>query len=105
MRRAVVAAVSLLGLAGCDPYTRAGMWQPSGANDRNLVAMVARPSDLLRGHGEARPQSDLAAVAVRRLLTGHPVALPSLSADADPGSAPVGAVAAPVSSGSGVGSN
>jgi hypothetical protein len=83
--------------AGCaytDPYTRAGMWQPNGANAVNLAAMVADPADLLRGHGDPGPQSALATAAVNRLLSGRPKPLPALSGDAAPGSGSSNAAAA-----------
>ena len=76
-------------VAGCaqvDPFTRDGMWQPEGINERNLAVSVVNPGDLLRGHGETRPQPRMATDAVRRLLAGVPTPLPTISADAAPGS-------------------
>ena len=89
MRPVLSASILLLGLAGCaqsDPYTRDGMWQPEGINDRNLAAMVANPADLLTGHGEPRPEPQVATAAVTQFLAGHAKQLPSLSSEAAPGS-------------------
>jgi len=45
-----IAGLALLGgCAATDPYQRAGNWQPNHVNDLNLAAMVAVPSDLVRG--------------------------------------------------------
>jgi hypothetical protein len=79
-------AALVSGCAQIDPYTREGMWQPEGANDSNLAAMVANPYDLIRGHGETLPQPRLATLAVSRLLGGTPAPLPPLSAEVAPGS-------------------
>jgi len=60
----------LLAAAGCDttePYKRIGAWNPNGANDTNLLAMVASPSDLVRGVGDGRGNAQMAAAAVDRL--------------------------------------
>lgn len=87
-------------IAGCtqaDPYTRSFMWQPDGANSRNLALMVANPSDLLRGHGDGAMPGLRATTAARRLDLGQPVPLLDLSADTTPG-AGKGAVAAPAGS-------
>jgi len=43
---------ALLAIAGCaatDPYEREGVWRPNNANEANLRAMVAVPSDLVVG--------------------------------------------------------
>ena len=63
----------LLAAAGCaqDPIDRAGTWQPTGANDRNLRAMIARPSDLERGVAAGTERGNAAANAVNRLFTEH----------------------------------
>ena len=63
--------------AEMNPYTRAGMWQPTGTNARNLTAMLADPVDVVRGHGAAGADSPLAIAAAERLLAGHPTALPA----------------------------
>ncbi len=50
--RFLLSLLALLVLAGCDvtdPYMREGTWRPNGANESNLRAMVAAPSDLVRG--------------------------------------------------------
>jgi hypothetical protein len=71
MRRArSLALVLLLATAGCDrtdPYTRAGAWRPNNANEANLRAMIAVPSDLVLATPASRPDGGLAAAAVARL--------------------------------------
>ena len=71
MRPAHAAAlVLLLAVAGCDridPYTREGAWRPNNANEANLRAMVAVPSDLVWATPASRPDGGLAAAAVARL--------------------------------------
>ena len=83
------AILIVLALAACskqvDPYTRDGMWQPSGANSLNLAAMTANPADLVHGHGDPGPQPVTAAAAVNRLLAGTPKPLLVLDANATPG--------------------
>ena len=52
LMRLLLSLLALLVLAGCDvtdPYMREGMWRPNDANESNLRAMVASPSDLVRG--------------------------------------------------------
>jgi type IV pilus biogenesis protein CpaD/CtpE len=68
------AALPLLVLAGCsqiDPLTKEGVWRPTGANDANLRAMVAVPSDLAYGRAARTSDGNLAARAVERLRTGR----------------------------------
>ena len=68
------AALPLLLLAGCsqiDPLTKEGVWRPTGANDANLRAMVAVPSDLAYGRAARTSNGELAARAVERLRTGR----------------------------------
>jgi type IV pilus biogenesis protein CpaD/CtpE len=72
----------LLALAGCDstdPYLRPGMWQPTGANQRNLAAMVVNPSDLIRGHGESGSDGRRADIAVSRVLEDRTRSLPDVT--------------------------
>ena len=69
----------LLCLAACsqvDPYTRPGNWRPNGANDANLRAMVAVPSDLVVAAPEAPVDGPAATAAVHRLATDHVRPLP-----------------------------
>ena len=68
----------LVGCSFVDPYRRDGMWSPNGANEANLGAMVATPTDLAKGQGEAGSSGDLAAAAVKRLRTDHLKALPAI---------------------------
>jgi hypothetical protein len=66
-----IASLALaLGCAGCaatDPYQRAGMWQPMGAVQGNLAAMVADPADLAAGHGDGEAAHYQTTTAVNRL--------------------------------------
>ena len=74
----VVLGTSLL-IAGCaatDPLTRPGLWQPIGANDANLSAMVADPEDLHHGAAEPRADGQVAADAVARYRAGKVKQLP-----------------------------
>jgi hypothetical protein len=67
------AALPLLVLGGCaqiDPLNKEGVWRPTGANDANLRAMVAVPSDLAYGRAARTSDGRLAAQAVERLRTG-----------------------------------
>jgi type IV pilus biogenesis protein CpaD/CtpE len=68
------AALPLLVLGGCaqiDPLTKEGIWRPTGANDANLRAMVAVPSDLAYGRAARTSDGRVAAQAVERLRTGR----------------------------------
>jgi hypothetical protein len=65
-----IALLLMLGLAGCDaidPYSRAGAWHPNGANDADLRAMVAVPSDLALATPASPADGTLAAAALTRL--------------------------------------
>ena len=70
MLRRQLLCIAALGVAGCDamdPYRREGMWRPSSANEANLRAMVASPSDLVRGVSSADGDGQQAAAALDRL--------------------------------------
>jgi hypothetical protein len=72
-RSAFAALIVLLGLAAsaCSNDTeidRPGTWQPTGANEHNLRAMVADPRDLEAGAGSATERGSGATRAVTRLL-------------------------------------
>jgi len=74
-------AVALLGMAGCseiDPLTKEGTWHPTGANDANLRAMVAVPSDLAFGRSARTADGEQAARAVDRLRSGRVYPLQSI---------------------------
>lgn len=99
-RRSFAAAV-LVALAGCqatDPLYREGLWRPTGANDANLRAMVAVPSDLAWGAAADGGDGHLAARAVRRLRQGrtHPLHDVAISKVAPPAA---GAAAPPAPAG------
>lgn len=81
-----------------EPYNRAGMWRPTGANARNMATMAAYPRDLIRGHGDgANANGRMSAEAVTRLNNGTPKPLLSIGAGAAPGGDP--AAAAPAAPG------
>ena len=90
MLRAAVAGV-VLALAGCadtDPYMKPGRWQPTGANAVNLAAMVAKPTDLIRGRGATSAIGLEATPPVARLWSGKLTPLPAVgSQDATTGPA------------------
>lgn len=67
-----IAAVSIILLgAGCTQpeIDRPGTWQPTGANDQNLRAMLVNPRDAYEGSGATTTRGDSASRAVTRLLT------------------------------------
>ena len=72
--------LALLPVAACqqmDPYTRSGMWQPSGVVDRNFAAQVANPADLVRGQAARGANSPMASAAVTRWWQGQAKPLPA----------------------------
>jgi len=69
----------ILALAGCnatDPYLRPHVWRPSGANEANLRAQVAVPSDLVVATPSSRSDGGLAAAAIVRLRRDRVKPLP-----------------------------
>lgn len=58
-----------LAAAGCgpEPYDRPGTWRATGANERNLRAMVADPAHLTRGTQPAVPTRGEAAAGAAAL--------------------------------------
>ena len=81
MRR--VLWLALLLPAGCaaeDPLTREGTWQPTGANEANLRAMIADPQDLVTGVADRRADGSVVAAAVARYRAGKLKSLPDASA-------------------------
>ena len=69
---AVLGLLLLSGCAATDPFHRPGALRPEGVNQANIAAMVARPTDLLRGRGAGGTDSPLATAAVTRLWEGPP---------------------------------
>ena len=60
-------ALILLGACSItDPFNRPGVWNAGHVNDDNLRAMVAVPSDLVRGTGDGRADGSLAEAALMR---------------------------------------
>ncbi len=76
MRYALILLSILSGCAAVDPLTRPGLWQPVGANDANLAAMVADPNDLVTGVVDRRMDGQVAAAAVARYRAGKVKDLP-----------------------------
>ncbi len=75
--------LALLLPAACaaeDPLTRAGLWEPTGANDTNLRAMIADPDDLVAGAADSRADGSVVAAAVARYRAGKLKSLPDVSA-------------------------
>ena len=94
MLRRLLLCIVAFGVVGCgviDPYQRAGTWRPNNANEDNLRAMVAVPSDLVRGVSASEGTGQQAAAALDRLRNDKVRKLP------DSGLAQV----TPVSTGSG----
>ena len=60
----------LITVAGCSQpeIDRPGTWQPTGVNDQNLRAMLARPEDAYAGNAALTSRGDSGGRAVTRLL-------------------------------------
>lgn len=95
MTRALLALLLLAGCASTDPYQRAGMWQPTGANSRNLAAMVANPYDLIRGRGERGTSGPEGTTPVTRLWAGRTTPLPASGSQQSAGGPAAAAPAGP----------
>ena len=70
MLRRLLLCILVFGAAGCgviDPYQREGTWRPNDSNEANLRAMVAVPSDLVRGVASTEGDGQQAAAALDRL--------------------------------------
>lgn len=50
-----------------DPYTREGMWHPSGVVNANLAAQLVNPHDLVQGHGDNSPNYKTATTSLDHL--------------------------------------
>ncbi len=75
--------LALLLPAGCaaeDPLTRPGLWNPTGANEANLRAMIADPNDLVTGAVDRQADGAVVAAAVARYRAGKLKDLPDASA-------------------------
>jgi len=66
----LLGTATLAGCAQTDPFNRAGIWQPSGANAANIASMAANPADLTRGRGDPPSNLRTATGAVERLWKG-----------------------------------
>lgn len=75
-----LAVAAMLVLGGCalnrEPFDAPGTWQPLGANDHNLRAMVATPSHLERGVGAVTERGQPASLGATRLFTDRRRRLP-----------------------------
>ncbi len=81
--RLLALSLSLTALAGCDrvdPYKRADVWRPSGANATNFELQVARPSDLVMGRGTDEGDGFQAAAAIQRYRVDKERPLPRTGA-------------------------
>ena len=82
-RGAALAAIALVGallaLAACteDPFERPGTWQPVGANDANLRAMVQDPATLRRGVGAGTDRGQQGSTPITTLEAGQRPAVPT----------------------------
>ncbi|WP_439548485.1 hypothetical protein [Falsiroseomonas sp.] len=79
--RTTILGAALL-LAGCtgssiDPYSREGNWRPNGANEANLIQMLATPTDYTQGQAAPDAMGETATAAVQRLLQDRVRNLPS----------------------------
>jgi hypothetical protein len=102
----VVSLGGMLGLAGCqdlDPYTRSGTWQPTGANQGNLAAMVANPYDLIHGRGSPTTDSKEPTLAINHISTDTPKPLLDPGGGSSGGSSGAGGSGSSGSGGSGLG--
>ena len=78
MMRALL-PLALLALTACQPggdFARAGTWQATGVNDRNLRAMLAEPAHATRGAAATEERGTAGSVPVGRLLRDERRALP-----------------------------
>lgn len=60
----------LLSACSPSPWHEQGMWQPNGANNKNLRAMIADPHDLTQGQSATGSDAQLAVPPVTALLSG-----------------------------------
>jgi hypothetical protein len=87
--RPLAAGAGMLVLAGCstiDPFHRAGVWRPMGANEMNLELEVAHSSDMVKGRGTEDADGLTAAAAVDRLYKDKVKPLPQASLSKSGGS-------------------
>jgi hypothetical protein len=78
MRRPALAALAALALSACagDDFARPGTWQPAGANEANLRAMLADPAHAARGVAAETERGATAGRAIRALDRGRRPPLP-----------------------------
>ncbi len=74
---AVGLAAMLQACAMTDPLLNENDWHPTGANEMNIAAQVARPADLVHGRAATGgADGELASAAVARLRAGKVKKLP-----------------------------
>jgi len=76
----VASATLLLLLAACTSPDRPGTWQPTGANDHNLRAMLVDPNHLIQGIGTPHSRAVTALAPIGRLDRGERPQLPDVRA-------------------------
>jgi len=75
----LILMVPLLQVVGCSaiaPYRRTSPWRPMGVNARDLAAMAANPTDLVRGRGAPGAPGAIAVTPVAGLRRGKAIPLP-----------------------------
>jgi hypothetical protein len=89
MRALSLATLLMLGACQTDDFSRPGTWQPTGANDQNLRAMLAEPVHAARGVAAPDDRGSAGSAAIGRLHSDRRRPLPAS------GRGPNGASAAP----------
>lgn len=80
IRITILGTALLLGActgSSLDPYSREGNWRPNGANEANLIQMLATPTDYTQGQAAPDAMGELATSAVQRLLQDRVRNLPA----------------------------
>jgi hypothetical protein len=79
-RHKTAAALALLALGGCgalDPFGREGAWRPTAANQQNLRAQLAVPTELTLGTADPHAPAAGAVTAMERLRADRVRPLPA----------------------------
>jgi hypothetical protein len=98
MARRIPVVLGLLALAACgsdnyfpaNDFDRAGTWQATGVNDRNLRLQVADPAHLTRGTGAATDRGQAGSAAIDALQAGRRPPLPAGLSDVGAQQTPAG---------------
>lgn len=75
--RLMLLLAPLGGCAAFDPFTREGVWRPTGSNEANLQSMLENPNDLIAGRGATGSYGQTATQAVERLRNDRVRGLPA----------------------------